>query len=50
MISVVSQGIRQDAAAQKDAGGSLADAGAGMAEMSAKFRAGAVAEVTARDG
>ncbi|MBX9576807.1 MAG: phosphomethylpyrimidine synthase ThiC [Caulobacteraceae bacterium] len=36
----ISQDIRRDAAAQNDAGGSLADAEAGMAEMSAKFRAG----------
>jgi len=36
----ISQDIRRDAAAQNDAGGSLAEAEAGMAEMSAKFRAG----------
>jgi len=36
----ISQDIRRDAAAQNDAGGSLVDAEAGMAEMSAKFRAG----------
>lgn len=39
----ISQDIRRDAAAQNDAGGSLLDpatAEAGMAEMSAKFRAG----------
>jgi len=36
----ISQDIRRDAAAQNDAGGSLEDAEAGMAEMSAKFRAG----------
>ncbi|WP_292069648.1 phosphomethylpyrimidine synthase ThiC [Brevundimonas sp. UBA7534] len=36
----ISQDIRDAAAAQNDAGGSLADAEAGMAEMSAKFRAG----------
>jgi phosphomethylpyrimidine synthase len=37
----ISQDIRRDAAAQNDAGGSLADeAEKGMAEMSAKFRAG----------
>ena len=36
----ISQDIRRDAQAQNDAGGSLADAEAGMAEMSAKFRAG----------
>jgi phosphomethylpyrimidine synthase len=39
----ISQDIRRDAAAQNDAGGSLVDAAtaeAGMAEMSAKFRAG----------
>ncbi|QQQ20039.1 phosphomethylpyrimidine synthase ThiC [Brevundimonas vitis] len=39
----ISQDIRRDAAAQNDAGGSLlapATAEAGMAEMSAKFRAG----------
>ncbi|WP_298162769.1 phosphomethylpyrimidine synthase ThiC [Brevundimonas sp.] len=39
----ISQDIRRDAAAQNDAGASLADAAtaeAGMAEMSAKFRAG----------
>lgn len=39
----ISQDIRRDAAAQNDAGGSLMDAAtaeAGMAEMSAKFRAG----------
>ncbi|WP_396594391.1 phosphomethylpyrimidine synthase ThiC [Brevundimonas sp. R86498] len=39
----ISQDIRRDAAAQNDAGGSLLDAAtaeAGMAEMSAKFRAG----------
>jgi phosphomethylpyrimidine synthase len=35
----ISQDIRRDAAAQNDAGGSL-EAEAGMAEMSAKFRAG----------
>ncbi|WP_312686480.1 phosphomethylpyrimidine synthase ThiC [Brevundimonas nasdae] len=36
----ISQDIRRDAMAQNDAGGSLVDAEAGMAEMSAKFRAG----------
>ena len=36
----ISQDIRRDAQAQNDAGGSLEDAEAGMAEMSAKFRAG----------
>ncbi len=36
----ISQDIRRDVAAQNDAGGSLAEAEAGMAEMSAKFRAG----------
>ena len=36
----ISQDIRRDAQAQNDAGGSLAAAEAGMAEMSAKFRAG----------
>jgi phosphomethylpyrimidine synthase len=36
----ISQDIRRDARAQNDAGGSLAEAEAGMAEMSAKFRAG----------
>ena len=36
----ISQDIRRDAQAQNDAGGSLAEAQAGMAEMSAKFRAG----------
>jgi phosphomethylpyrimidine synthase len=36
----ISQDIRRDAQAQNDAGGSLAEAEAGMAEMSAKFRAG----------
>lgn len=36
----ISQDIRRDAAAQNDAGGSLVEAEAGMAEMSAKFRAG----------
>lgn len=36
----ISQDIRRDALAQNDAGASLADAEAGMAEMSAKFRAG----------
>jgi phosphomethylpyrimidine synthase len=36
----ISQDIRDAAAAQNDAGGSLAEAEAGMAEMSAKFRAG----------
>jgi phosphomethylpyrimidine synthase len=39
----VCQGMRRDAVAQNDAGGSLLDAAtaeAGMAEMSAKFRAG----------
>ncbi len=35
----ISQDIRRDAQAQNDAGGSLLDAEAGMAEMSAKFRA-----------
>jgi phosphomethylpyrimidine synthase len=35
----ISQDIRRDAAAQNDAGASL-EAEAGMAEMSAKFRAG----------
>ncbi|CAN5141420.1 phosphomethylpyrimidine synthase ThiC [soil metagenome] len=36
----ISQDIRRDAAAQNDAGASLVEAEAGMAEMSAKFRAG----------
>lgn len=36
----ISQDIRDAAKAQKDAGASLTDAEAGMAEMSAKFRAG----------
>ena len=36
----ISQDIRDAARGQNDAGGSLADAEAGMAEMSAKFRAG----------
>jgi phosphomethylpyrimidine synthase len=36
----ISQDIRDAAAAQNDAGASLAEAEAGMAEMSAKFRAG----------
>ena len=36
----ISQDIRDAAKAQNDAGASLADAEAGMAEMSAKFRAG----------
>jgi len=36
----ISQDIRRDAAAQNGAGGSLTEAEAGMAEMSAKFRAG----------
>ncbi|MNS81162.1 Phosphomethylpyrimidine synthase [compost metagenome] len=38
----ISQDIRRDALAQNDAGASLAaqEAEAGMAEMSAKFRAG----------
>jgi phosphomethylpyrimidine synthase len=36
----ISQDIRRDAQAQNDAGGSLAEAEAGMAEMSARFRAG----------
>ncbi|MFN3837399.1 MAG: phosphomethylpyrimidine synthase ThiC [Brevundimonas sp.] len=36
----ISQDIRRDAQAQNDAGASLVDAEAGMAEMSAKFRAG----------
>jgi len=36
----ISQDIRRDAAAQNDAGASLEAAEAGMAEMSAKFRAG----------
>jgi phosphomethylpyrimidine synthase len=36
----ISQDIRRDDAAQNDAGGSLEAAEAGMAEMSAKFRAG----------
>ncbi|WP_404419758.1 phosphomethylpyrimidine synthase ThiC [Brevundimonas vesicularis] len=36
----ISQDIRDAAAAQNDAGGSLSEAEAGMAEMSAKFRAG----------
>ncbi len=36
----ISQDIRRDAQAQHDAGGSLAEAEAGMTEMSAKFRAG----------
>ena len=44
----ISQDIRRDASAQNDAGGSLVDAEAGMAEMSAKFRAGgSVLEVKA---
>jgi phosphomethylpyrimidine synthase len=42
----ISQDIRDAAAAQNDAGGSLTEAEAGMAEMSAKFRAsGGVVEV-----
>lgn len=42
----ISQDIRRDAQAQNDAGGSLEAAEAGMAEMSAKFRAsGGVVEV-----
>ena len=42
----IRQDIRRDAQAQNDAGGSLVDAEAGMAEMSAKFRAsGSVGEV-----
>jgi phosphomethylpyrimidine synthase len=36
----ISQDIRWDTAAQNGAGGSLIEAEAGMAEMSAKFRAG----------
>ncbi|MFK0300149.1 phosphomethylpyrimidine synthase ThiC [Brevundimonas sp. NPDC090276] len=36
----ISQDIRRDALAQNDAGASLTEAEAGMAEMSAKFRAG----------
>ena len=36
----ISQDIRDAARGQNDAGGSLAEADAGMAEMSAKFRAG----------
>ena len=36
----ISQDIRRDAQAQNDAEGSLAEAEAGMAEMSAKFRPG----------
>ena len=36
----ISQDIRRDAQAQNDAGGSLKAAEAGMAEMSARFRAG----------
>jgi phosphomethylpyrimidine synthase len=36
----ISQDIRRDAQAQNDAGGALEEAEAGMAEMSAKFRAG----------
>lgn len=36
----ISQDIRRDAQAQNDAGGSLAEAEAGMAAMSEKFRAG----------
>ena len=36
----ISQDIRSDAAAQNDAGDSLAEAEAGLAEISAKFRAG----------
>ena len=36
----ISQDIRDAAAAQNDAGASLSEAEAGMAEMSAKFRAG----------
>lgn len=36
----ISQDICRDAVAQNDAGGSLAEAEAGMAEMSARFRAG----------
>nr|WP_316629859.1 phosphomethylpyrimidine synthase ThiC [uncultured Brevundimonas sp.] len=36
----ISQDIRDAAKAQNDAGGSLVDAEAGMAQMSAKFRAG----------
>ena len=36
----ISQDIRRDAMAQNDAGASLTEAEAGMAEMSAKFRAG----------
>ncbi|HEY4587343.1 MAG TPA: phosphomethylpyrimidine synthase ThiC, partial [Brevundimonas sp.] len=36
----ISQDIRDAAKAQNDAGASLTDAEAGMAEMSAKFRAG----------
>ena len=38
--------LRRDAQARNDAGGSLAEAEAGLAEMSAKFRAsGGVVEV-----
>ncbi|MND76679.1 Phosphomethylpyrimidine synthase [compost metagenome] len=36
----ISQDIRDAARSQNDAGASLAEAEAGMAEMSAKFRAG----------
>ncbi len=36
----ISQDVRRDEQAQNDAGRSLAEAEAGMAEMSAKFRAG----------
>ncbi|MNS63898.1 Phosphomethylpyrimidine synthase [compost metagenome] len=41
----ISQDIRRDALAQNDAGASLAaqEAEAGMAEMSARFRAGGAA-------
>ncbi|WP_312148227.1 phosphomethylpyrimidine synthase ThiC [Brevundimonas sp.] len=39
----ISQDIRRDALAQNDAGASLTEAEAGMAEMSAKFRAGGAA-------
>ena len=36
----ISQDLRRDAAVQNDAGANLAEAEAGMAEMSARFRAG----------
>ncbi|PQZ83834.1 MULTISPECIES: phosphomethylpyrimidine synthase ThiC [unclassified Brevundimonas] len=39
----ISQDIRRDAMAQNDAGASLTEAEAGMAEMSARFRAGGAA-------